>query len=116
MKDHTSPITHRSTQIAQPLVEHQQSSFQRLLQHVWSHSPFYREYYGSCGIREDDLPQLSVRDLPFVSKNMLMEHFDLAVTDSRLKKKELEQWIQEVPDPSKLYRDEFIVLHTSGSS
>ena len=117
MTNPSEPIRHkRLQQTPEAMLRYQKSNFHELLQHVWKRSSFYRDYYGSCGIREEDLPHLSVSDLPFLSKKTLMENFDRAVTDPRLKKKELEQWIQEVPDPGQLYRDHFIVLHTSGSS
>jgi phenylacetate-CoA ligase len=94
----------------------QQRSFQELLRFVWQRSPFYRDYYSSHGIREKDLAQLTVRDLPFLSKQPLMEHFDAAVTDPRLKRKDLEQWMEDSHDPSENFRKDFIVLHSSGSS
>ena len=45
-----------------------------------------------------------------------MENFDRAVTDPRLKRLELEQWIQANPDPRKKFADDFIVVHDSGCS
>jgi amino acid adenylation domain-containing protein len=103
-------------QTSDTTLHYQQNSFQELLQHVWKRSSFYRDFYESYGIKEKDLPDLTVSDLPILSKKMLMENFDRAVADPRLKKKELEQWIQEVPDPAQIYGDHFIVLHTSGST
>jgi phenylacetate-CoA ligase len=94
----------------------QRASFQKLLNYVWQHSSFYRDFYGSHGIKEKDLPEVTVRDLPFLTKQLLMENFDSAVTDSRLRKMELAQWIQDKPDPAQNFLDEFIVVHTSGSS
>ncbi len=87
-----------------------------LLDHAWQHSRFYRELYQSHGISAKDLPDLTVRDLPFVTKEMLMEHFDAAVTDSRLQKEELHRWLEENRNPRDTYRDEFIVVRTSGGS
>ncbi len=87
-----------------------------LLDHAWQHSRFYRELYQSHGISAKDLPDLTVRDLPFVTKEMLMEHFDAAVTDSRLRKEELHRWLEENRNPRDTYRDEFIVVRTSGGS
>ena len=74
------------------MLQHQRTSFHELLAHVWTHSAFYREYYSRHGIREKDLLDLTVRDLPFVSKKILMDHFDSAVTDPRIRKKQLQQW------------------------
>jgi len=70
---------------------HQRTSFYELLTHVWAHSAFYREYYGDHGIREKDLADLTVADLPFVSKKILMDHFDAAVTNPRIRKNDLQQ-------------------------
>jgi phenylacetate-CoA ligase len=98
------------------VLQFQQRTLQGLLQHVWKHSAFYRDYYTSHGIREKDLSNLTTRDLPLLSKQTLMAHFDTAVTDPRLCKQELEQWIQDVRDPRQLYHDDFIVMHSSGSS
>jgi phenylacetate-CoA ligase len=77
---------------------------------------FYRELYSGHGIREHQLGELSVSDLPFVTKKLLMENFDRAVTDSRLRKSALERWLNDVRDPRQLFQREFIVMHTSGSS
>src|SRR4030095_10991541 len=52
----------------------------------------------------------------FLSKQILMENFDRAVTDPRLKRLELEQWIRDNPDPRKKFAHDFIVVHSSGSS
>jgi amino acid adenylation domain-containing protein len=95
---------------------YQQQSFQVMLRYVWKHSLFYRDYYGSRGIREKDLAEIIISDLPLLSKQILMENFDGAVTDSRLKKKELERWIQDNRDPFQDFDNEFIVTHSSGSS
>ena len=103
-------------QTRETIRRYQQRSLQKLLQHVWEHSPFYRDYYANCGIRQKDLLHLTVRDLPLLSKQMLMENFDAAVTDPQLKRKELEQWIQDNPDPCANFRRDFIVVYSSGSS
>ena len=105
-----------SHQSGEAILQYQQNNFHELLKHVWKHSSFYRDYYESCGIRERDLPHLTVSDLPFLSKKNLMDHFDQAITDQHLKKKEIEEWIHEVPDPGQRYHDQYIVLHTSGST
>jgi amino acid adenylation domain-containing protein len=88
----------------------------KLLRHGWIHSPFYRELWSNYGIKENALSELAIRDLPFVSKQLLMDNFDAVVTDSRLRKHEIEQWIQNNPDPRANYRNEFIIVHSSGSS
>lgn len=94
----------------------QRRLFRRLLRTVWDKSAFYREYYADHGIREEQLEELSPGDLPFVTKKILMENFDRAVTDTRLRKAAVERWLNDVRDPARLFQDEFIVMHGSGSS
>ena len=96
--------------------QQQRLNLKRLLEHVWKRSPFYREYYESHGIREKHLPEVAIRDLPLLTKPVLMENFDKAVTDTRLKRLELEKWIQDNPDPQQQFARDFVVVHTSGSS
>ena len=52
----------------------------RLVRHAWHTSAFYRERYAAPGIRAGDLDHLTIRDLPFVTKQLLMALFDDAVT------------------------------------
>lgn len=111
-----APRTGVVPQTREAALRSQQRSFRELLRYVWRHSRFYRDYYSSHGIGENDLRDVAIRDLPVLSKRILMENFDATVTDSRLRKRDLEKWIQDVRDPRQLYRDNFIVLHTSGSS
>ena len=94
----------------------QRDSLLGLLRHVWRKSRFYRDLYSAAGIKEQDLASLRPDDLPLIDKPLLMDNFDLAVTDPRLKKSDLERWVSEVGDPRRNYLDEFIVCHSSGSS
>jgi phenylacetate-CoA ligase len=94
----------------------QRRRFQELLHKVWAESAFYREYYASHGIRESDLSELTVGDLPFLTKRILMEQFDRAITDSRLKIGGLERWLDSVRDPRQMFHSDFVVMHSSGSS
>jgi amino acid adenylation domain-containing protein len=94
----------------------QQRELALLLHHVWDHSEFYREYYAAHGIREGDLAHLSVRDLPFITRQTLMAHFDSAVTDRRLRQREIEQWIDARPEAPAMAPGGFVVLKSSGTS
>jgi len=90
--------------------------FRSLLAHAWDRSPFYREIYAAHGIRQQDLSAVALEDLPVVSKADLMVRFDEAVTDPRLSKADLEQWLRKDVDPLNLYLDEYIVVHGSGGT
>jgi len=100
----------------QALVRYGQQQLRALVAHLWQHSAFYRAYYSSHGIRAQDLPELTIGDLPFLTKSTLMAHFDTAVTDPRLRKAELEHWLEAHPTPHQAFHKDFVVLTTSGSS
>ncbi|MFH1426861.1 MAG: AMP-binding protein [Candidatus Kerfeldbacteria bacterium] len=94
----------------------QEKRFRELLLHAWDNSPFYRDYYSGRGVHEADLSDVQLTDLPAVSKELLMEHFDDVVTDPALHKKSIEEWIQLVKDPRQFYERKYVVMHTSGTS
>ena len=98
------------------VLHHQIRTLRDLIRHAWGKSSFYRDLYRSHGIKEKDIGDLKVDDLPFISKQILMDNFDDMVTDSRLRKKELEEWILSRRDPSKTFAKDFIVINSSGSS
>ena len=96
------------------VLAYQQQRFRELLRHVWDNSPFYHDFYADHGIHEADLDHLTVRDLPIVSKEVLMEGFDRISNDEALRRDALEAWIHS--DTKGIYRNRYVVLHTSGSS
>lgn len=87
-----------------------------MLFHAWDNSPFYQLYYRERGIKRNDLNDISPADLPTISKELLMENFDDVVTDSALKKKEIEDWIHHNRTGSSLYKDRFVAIQTSGTT
>jgi hypothetical protein len=92
-------IEHRRATV----LRRQRDSFLALLRHAWQKSRFYRDLYYAAGIREHDLAAVALEDLPIIDKKLLMDNFDHAVTDPRLKKSDLERWIGEVGDPGLNY-------------
>ena len=98
------------------MMQHQQQSLQKLLEYIWHHLAFYREYYSSHGIQKTDFVDLTISDLPFLSKKVLMENFDTAVTQPQLRRQDVEQWLEENRHPQQNYRQDFIIVHSSGSS
>jgi len=94
----------------------QQRHFQRLLAQVWRRSPFYREYYAGHGIREEHLHDVSVADLPLLPKKVLIDNFDRAVTDARLRRTDVEAWLNRNRNPRDSFCSATMVLHGSGTS
>lgn len=91
-------------------------SFRPFLHFVWNHSVFYKNLYSSHGIRECDLADITIHDLPVVTKEMIVANFNDVVTDSRINEADLEAWLSVDNDPRSRFLGEFLVLHSTGSS
>lgn len=63
-------VSGRAWKTSEELRRYQQHSLAELLRHAWERSAFYRDYYSSHGLRKSDLPEISVTDLPLVSKKL----------------------------------------------
>jgi amino acid adenylation domain-containing protein len=87
-----------------------------MLRYVWDRSPFYRDFYAGHGVKPEHLAELSIRDLPLLPKKALIDSFDRAVTDRRLRKAELAEWFETHHDPAERYLDDFVAVHGSGTS
>ncbi len=88
----------------------QLSQFRRLLRHAARHSPYYRHK-----LRGLDLHRCVPEDVPILTKQEMMEHYDDIVTDPRIKRKELETFVKDVNNVGKLFLDQYAVCLTSGS-
>jgi len=59
-------------------------SFHNFLRFTWENSAFYRRTYTAYGIRESDLEQVTLQDLPIITKQMVLDNFDEIVTDGKI--------------------------------
>ncbi len=94
----------------------QRARLERLIQFALNHSNFYRELYQDHGISLQDLKDINLNDLPIVDKNMLMDNFNAVVTDKRIKKEHLLNFIADKDHLNDKYKDNYWVIHSSGSS
>lgn len=87
--------------------------FRRLAAHAWRKSPFYREVMETRGLD----PQLCrPADFPVLTKTEVMRHFDRLVTDPRLTRARVSEFLAHSTDPQELMDGRYHVLHTSGTS
>lgn len=93
------------------IANHQQTTLQMLIAHAVDKSPFYREFYQKSGIT----PKTSLQDLPILTKQNVMEHFDDMVTDPKLKLSDLHHFLQTVQQDDH-YLGKYRVISTSGST
>jgi len=88
----------------------QEQRLRQLLRHAQAHSKFYRERWKGINVETCKL-----QDLPILTKADLMEHFEDVVTDQRLKKQPIIDFMTNLDNIGSYFLDEFVVSHTSGS-
>ncbi|HLD47592.1 MAG TPA: hypothetical protein VJA64_07190, partial [Desulfobaccales bacterium] len=93
----------------------QTKRFKKLLRHVLQYSRFYQRYYKEHGITVENSENISITDLPPISKQMMMDHYDDLVCDRFLNRKNLERFLSTSKDPRQKYQNTYTVIHTSGS-
>lgn len=87
--------------------------FRELANYVWNRSPFYRDIMSE---RRIDPTNCCPEDFPVLTKREAIEQFDRIVTDPRVSRSKIEQFLEGSTDPTELMDGQFHVLHTSGSS
>jgi phenylacetate-coenzyme A ligase PaaK-like adenylate-forming protein len=91
----------------------QRRKFRRLVAFVRARSPYYRSVIDERGI---DPATCSPADFPPLTKSEVIEHFDRIVTDPRITRERIKEFLSRSVDPLELFEGEFHVLHTSGTS
>jgi phenylacetate-CoA ligase len=88
----------------------QDQKFRELLRHAHQNSEYYREKF-----KGKNLETCRLQDLPILTKNDMMNHFENFVTDKRLKRQPIIDFMSDFGNMGKYYLNEFVVSHTSGS-
>ena len=91
----------------------QRKKFRRLVKFAQKHSPYYREIINEHGI---DAESCVPADFPVLTKNDVIEHFDEIVTDRRITRERVAEFLARSTDPLELLDGRYHVLHTSGTS
>jgi len=87
--------------------------FRRLVRHAQARSPYYAELIRQRNIDVDSCVPAA---FPPLTKSTLMEEFDRIVTDPRVRKKEIVEFLSRSSNPAEMFKSEFRVIHTSGST
>jgi phenylacetate-CoA ligase len=91
------------------LEEHQDRALHRLRRHAYARSPFYRRFHK--GVTDRPLG-----DLPILTKEMVMEHFDELVTDPTVRLADVEVHLATLSGGDELFNGRHRVASTSGST
>lgn len=89
----------------------QEARLRRLLKHVKSNSPFFRDLY--AGI---DIESASIEMLPILRKCDIIGHFDDYITVRNIKRTQLDEYFRGKFDFERRFRGAYYAFHTSGSS
>jgi phenylacetate-coenzyme A ligase PaaK-like adenylate-forming protein len=92
---------------------HRLEKFRRLVRHANQHSPFYQDIIRERGI---DMDTCTPADFPVLTKSILMANFDRLVTDRRVTRQAVADFLTRSRDPNDLFLGEYRVMHTSGTS
>jgi phenylacetate-coenzyme A ligase PaaK-like adenylate-forming protein len=87
--------------------------FRRLVRHANAHAPYYARIVRERGL---DLDTCAPSDFPELTKKLLMANFDAIVTDPRITKQVVADFLTRSSDPKELLFEEITVVHTSGTS
>jgi phenylacetate-CoA ligase len=91
------------------LEKHQGRTLQLLREHAYARSPFYGHFHK----RFTDRP---LNELPGLTKQMVMEHFEELVTDSSVRLTDVETHLTTLSGGDELLGGHYRVASTSGST
>ncbi|HTQ99961.1 MAG TPA: hypothetical protein VMH83_08220 [Candidatus Acidoferrum sp.] len=87
--------------------------FREFVRFVNEHSPYYADVIKQRGI---DPATATPEQFPVLTKSILMANFDAIVTDKRITKAAIAEFLTRSHEPTERFLDHFTVIHTSGSS
>jgi phenylacetate-CoA ligase len=88
-------------------------TFRALVRHANAHAPYYANIIRERGI---SLDTCTPADFPVLTKPLLMANFDGIVTNRRVTKKIVADFLSRSTDPKDMLLDDLTVMHTSGTS
>lgn len=87
--------------------------FRALVRHASANAPYYARLINECGINVD---ACTPADFPVLTKALLMANFDDIVTDRKISKQGIADFLTHSSDPKDLLFNKYTVMHTSGTS
>ena len=93
--------------------DRQLGKFRRFVRHAVTHSEYYADLTRERAINIDTC---TPADFPLMTKSILMGNFDRVVTDKRITKKAISDFLERSKDPTEKFLGRWRVMHTSGTS
>lgn len=99
------------------VIDIREKRFRKLLLFTFRNSPFYKEYYCSHGIHEDQLEYIPVNELPPIDKSLFETNFDRLVTDRSITRNSLNTFLNQAGFKNKeRFLSGCTIIHSSGST
>lgn len=98
------------------IIQLREKKLRTLLEYAYDHSTYYHRVFEEAGITRKQIPIMPLSAFPVMDKQLLMEHFDELVTASDLKQEELRRFDEEESTDQKKFKDQYHVVHSSGST
>ena len=98
---------------AERIAEHRQAELRRLVKVARDLSPWHRKRLN--GVDLDDLDETTLAELPAMTKDDVMEHWDEIVTDDRLRLDDVEAHLESLTSDAYLF-DRYHAAATGGST
>jgi phenylacetate-CoA ligase len=102
-------LSQRDRWTRRQLEEHQDRTLRPLREHAYARSPFYGRFHRGLANR-------SLSELPILTKEMVMEHFDQLVTDLTVRLADVEAHLATLSGGDELFNGRYRVASTSGST
>lgn len=87
--------------------------FRRIVAYAQRHSPYYRAIIEQ---RKIDPARCVPTDFPVLTKMDVIRHFDELVTDRRITREQITEFLATSTNPAEMFEGRYHVVHTSGTS
>lgn len=106
-------LYHHNSWSRERVLAYSEARFRKIVSYAYAKSPFYRELYEACGIREQDVAEIDPGELPIIDKKMVRDNFARIAVDFS----EKVDWRKHTTGENLvLLAGKQILVHTSGTT
>lgn len=94
----------------------QEEKLRDILEYSFKHSLYYHRVFAASGVTEENIRQLPISSFPTLDKATFIQYFDEIVTDETLNQNELQVFDEDINSKEMTYKEQYHVVHSSGST
>jgi phenylacetate-CoA ligase len=95
------------------ILAYSERKMREIIKYAYKSSRFYREFYTSHGIKEEDLNVIPIEKLPMIDKDLVRDNF-FEIMTSDISKEDIEDAVKK--DELVVKVGKYILVHTSGTT